>query len=298
MAENSVDTIILLGPDNRFSYVSPAATQLFGWTPEEMIGRRAEEYVFPDDLPAIQQAMSKFNAGLAESAKTVIRRFRKDGTLVWVEVTARALLNPASSEVNGIVLVMRDAEERKRHEQELEALARQDGLTGLANRRAFDEVLHLEWRRTLREGTHLSLLLVDVDHFKLFNDQYGHQVGDDCLRAVAIAVQGAARRPGEITARYGGEEIAVILPSTDAAAALLVAEQVRLAVETLRLPHARNSEGGGLVTVSVGAATAMASMGGTNTMPESLLTSADMALYKAKENGRNRIETALLLAKP
>jgi diguanylate cyclase (GGDEF)-like protein/PAS domain S-box-containing protein len=297
LAEHSQDTITLVGPDSRFRYVSPASQQIFGWLPEEMLGRAPEEFVLPEDLAMIQQVVRQLYSGEAEGARTTARSIRKDGSLVWVEVTARAKRDPSSGAVEGTVLVMRDVNERKRLEQELEALARQDGLTGLANRRAFNEALAQEWQRTVREGSQLSLLLLDVDHFKRFNDQYGHQVGDDCLRAVARAVNGAVHRPGDVAARYGGEELAVILPATDAAGALAIAEQARASVEALQLPHAGNPEGKGLVTISVGAATARANIGGTITMPEGLLTAADTALYKAKRSGRNQIETSLLLAK-
>jgi diguanylate cyclase (GGDEF)-like protein len=173
-------------------------------------------------------------------------------------------------------------------------MAMKDGLTGLANRRSFDETLEREWSATSRDGTQMSLLLLDVDHFKLFNDSYGHQVGDDCLRAVAAAVV-AAVRPGDIVARYGGEEMAVILPRADAACAERVAEKVREAIVALALPHAARPQGG-TVTASIGVATAVACIGGTMRMPEALLASADTALYKAKSLGRNRVEAGLLLA--
>jgi len=170
-----------------------------------------------------------------------------------------------------------------------------DALTGLGNRRAFDEALEREWKRTLREGTQMSLLLLDIDYFKQFNDLYGHQVGDDCLRAVASAAADAVRAT-DIVARYGGEEIGIILPMTDMQGAAETAEKVRLAVVALRLTHKVNLEHGGHVTASIGAATALARHGGTMRMPESLLLSADNSLYKAKDHGRNRVETALLIA--
>jgi diguanylate cyclase (GGDEF)-like protein len=142
----------------------------------------------------------------------------------------------------------------------------------------------------------MSLLLLDLDHFKGFNDMYGHQLGDDCLRSVAAALFRNLRRPGETASRYGGEEIAIILPNTDMAGAFVVAEKLREAVQALRLPHAANPEGGFWVTVSVGAATALSRAGGAMRMPEALLAAADAALYKAKRDGRNRVATSRLLA--
>lgn len=145
------------------------------------------------------------------------------------------------------------------------------------------------------EGITNSLLLLDIDHFKQFNDRYGHQVGDDCLRTLAAAVSGAVRTT-DIVARYGGEEIAVILPLTHTAGAVETAEKVRLAVEALQLTHEGSPEGGGWVTSSIGVATALARSGGTIRMPEGLLQAADNALYRAKREGRNRVATALLMA--
>ena len=137
--------------------------------------------------------------------------------------------------------------------------------------------------------------MLDLDRFKEFNDQYGHQVGDDCLRAVARTVRGAVRTT-DIAARYGGEEIAVILPSTNTAGAVEVAEKVRVAIEALQITHEGNPETGGWVTASVGVATALSRHGGTMRMPESLLLAAYNALYKAKREGRNQVATALLVA--
>jgi diguanylate cyclase (GGDEF)-like protein len=219
---------------------------------------------------------------------------RKDGTIIWVEGSGRMVSDPDKGSVD-FVIVMRDITERKALETKLSALALTDGLTGLANRRAFDETLESEWRRAKRAGKELSLLLLDLDRFKAFNDQYGHQVGDDCLRAVAATIGKTLRRAGDLAARYGGEEIAIILPETDSAAAVGIANAVRAAVEALCIPHVENTEGGQRVTVSIGAATALSRVGGSVQMPAGLLQAADMALYKAKQKGRNRVETGLLL---
>jgi diguanylate cyclase (GGDEF)-like protein len=181
-------------------------------------------------------------------------------------------------------------------EDELRAVAMKDGLTGLANRRAFDEALTTEWKRTVREKSQMSLLLIDIDHFKRFNDAHGHQTGDDCLRSVGAALSAAVPRPGDMVARYGGEELAIILPGSDTAAAAIVAERVRAAVEALAIPHGSSVDGS--VTISVGAATALARDGGSAEMPHSLLASADKALYVAKAAGRNCWRSSLLIASP
>jgi diguanylate cyclase (GGDEF)-like protein len=167
----------------------------------------------------------------------------------------------------------------------LENLAFLDGLTGIANRRQFDEHLEREWRRLTRRSAPLSLLMIDIDHFKGLNDHYGHGYGDDCLRRVAGALADVARRSGDLPARYGGEEFAVVLPDTGTDGALTVAEKIRAAVEALRLPHVA-SRVAGHVTVSVGVAGGIPRHRGT---PRELVNAADRALYRAKSSGRNRI---------
>jgi diguanylate cyclase (GGDEF)-like protein len=173
-----------------------------------------------------------------------------------------------------------------------EALARlavTDGLTGLANRRRLDEALEQEFSRAARNFTALSLLMLDVDRFKSYNDQFGHQAGDECLRAVAGVVAQFGRRPGDLTARYGGEEFAVLLPSTNIMGAEMLAESLRAAVAALALPHAGNADGGGAVTVtvSIGVATYMPDQPLAGT--EELVGVADAMLYEAKRQGRNRV---------
>jgi diguanylate cyclase (GGDEF)-like protein/PAS domain S-box-containing protein len=276
-------------------YISPSSFLLLGWKPEERIGGMVNDLILPEDLPIFMDAYKRLLLPDARTVSAAVRMRKKDGSAVWMEANARLVRDPATGEPKEAVVVMRDISERKMLEDKLSALALIDGLTGILNRRAFDEALAREWKRILRDGSQISLLMLDVDHFKNFNDQYGHQAGDDCLRAVAAAVKGAVRS-SDIVARYGGEEIVIILPSTSTAGAVETAEKVRSAIEALRLPNEGNPEGGGWVTVSVGVATAIARYGGTMSTPESLLMAADNAMYKAKHEGRNRVATALLIA--
>jgi diguanylate cyclase (GGDEF)-like protein/PAS domain S-box-containing protein len=289
LTENSVDIICRAGLDRVLHYVSPSSLRILGWKPEDMRGRLVDEFILAEDLPLLAAAIA------VQDESATLRMVRKDGSSVWMENRARVVHDPATGEPKEWVVVMRDITERKMLEQQLSQLALTDALTGLSNRRAFDDVLERDWKQTLREGSQISLLLLDIDHFKEFNDQYGHQVGDDCLRTVADAVKGVTRAADTI-ARYGGEEIVVILPGADAARASHAAEEARSAIEALRIPHERNPEGRGWVTASVGVATALARHGGTMRMPESLLLAADNALYKAKHKGRNCVATALLVA--
>ncbi len=169
--------------------------------------------------------------------------------------------------------------------KELTRLSAVDGLTGIANRRQFDEALLREWRRCLRERESLAVLMCDVDFFKQFNDSYGHQSGDECLKAVAASLQSCLKRPADILARYGGEEFAVVLPNTTPGGALQVAEAMRSAVHGLGCMNEASMMG--MVTVSVGVAAAKPrSVEGMHR----LIAAADWALYEAKRKGRNRVQ--------
>lgn len=169
--------------------------------------------------------------------------------------------------------------------QKLQQLAILDGLTGIANRRYFDLVLHNEWQRLAREKQPLSLILCDIDYFKAYNDTYGHQKGDLCLQKIAAILQEATRRPADLVARYGGEEFAIILPNTDARGGLFVAQKIALALAQKRLPH-RQSKLSEYVTASMGVATQIPNFWQRENI---VIERADRALYQAKERGRGRI---------
>lgn len=169
--------------------------------------------------------------------------------------------------------------------QELQRLAHMDGLTQVANRRSFDSNLAQEWRRLAREQHPLTLILCDVDFFKNYNDTYGHQLGDDCLRNIAGAISSVLKRPGDVIARYGGEEFAIILPNTPVCGALHVAVEIKTVVRSLKMPHCASLISQ-YVTLSMGIASVVPSTGFS---PMSLLVAADRALYRAKLEGRNRI---------
>jgi len=181
---------------------------------------------------------------------------------------------------------VRDMTEQKDLQDKLASLATTDGLTGLANRRAFDERLAEEWTRARRDGTQISLLLIDVDQFKKFNDHYGHQAGDGCLRALGRILSAQARRPADLAARYGGEEFAVLLPNTGPDGCAEVGEGIREALHDLAMLHAQNPPSR-LVTASIGAATSLPSQ--TALDCNTLVAGADRALYAAKDSGRDRM---------
>ncbi len=200
----------------------------------------------------------------------------------YLAADASPILDDAGALV-AVVQTLRDLTDEKMAQIKLEQLATRDGLTGLANRRCFDDTLHAEWARAMRQKQPLSLLMVDVDNFKAYNDANGHLGGDECLKRIASAVA-SEMRANDLVARYGGEEFAVILPNQSLKGAAIVAERIRCRVERLQVPHPAATAGH--VTVSIGAATALASPAAK---ASELVGIADAALYRAKHMGRNQI---------
>ena len=183
----------------------------------------------------------------------------------------------------------REKEKVEELAEKLAAIATRDGLTGIANRRHFDEFLAKEWNRAIRSGTPLSLILCDIDYFKNFNDHYGHQEGDRCLCRIASLLEEHVRRSGDLAARYGGEEFGIVLPGTSLENARDIAEQMRIAIENIAIPHAA-SPTNNIVTVSFGVATVIPQRDQESRF---LISLADKALYRAKKEGRNRVVPTL-----
>lgn len=182
-----------------------------------------------------------------------------------------------------VIETLRDMTDHRRAQTALEQMATRDFLTGIANRRSFEEKLVSEWKRECRDLRGMSLLMIDVDHFKRYNDTYGHQAGDRCLQQIATLLEQVVFRPGDLVARYGGEEFAVILTATDAIGAGIVANRILERVAELALPHSGSECG--YVTLSIGISTSLPEPDMTQ---ENLISLADSALYKAKHAGRNR----------
>jgi diguanylate cyclase (GGDEF)-like protein len=175
----------------------------------------------------------------------------------------------------------------KRQSDLLRTMARVDALTGLANRRHFDEILSSEWRRCTRSGNPLSLMLIDLDHFKLFNDHYGHQAGDSCLQQVSACLKAGFARSHDLVARYGGEEFVCVMPETPLEGAEAKAQALEKAVRALRIPHDKSAVAGGIVTISLGVAVATPTVGDDCA---SLILCADRSLYMAKDGGRGQVQ--------
>ena len=290
LLENSEDLVLRLNGGIYFTYVSPASRDVLGNEPAEMVGLKPAEMAYPDDAERIKAAFTALVAGDAERQSPITRRQHRDGRWIWVESQMKAVRDPQTGAFCGIVGALRDITLRKSMEDQLaeanrrlQILATRDGLTGLGNRRAFDEALVREHRRATRDGECLALIMIDVDRFKSFNDCYGHPAGDECLKQVAHAIAATIRRPGDLAARYGGEEFVVLLPNTDEKGAAEVAERVRLAVSGLALEHVDAMDR--IVTISAGVSATEDRTGETG--PDELLRNADRALYCAKHGGRD-----------
>jgi len=261
-------------------------TQIIGSTPESL----SPEFQ-PDGKKSSQTAEEMINNALQTGSATFewVHR-RLDGSDFFVEVSI------ATMQLEGkqaLFTSWRDITERKQAEQALaeskrvlEAISITDGLTGIANRRRFDEVLNQEYARHTRSGAELSLIMLDIDHFKKFNDNYGHVAGDDCLRQIGRVIADCATRSADLAARYGGEEFACILPETDRSGAIIICEQIRRGIQRLDIPH-QGSDTADCVTASLGVVTMRCTIGGSVT---DIISQADELLYRAKSSGRNRVE--------
>jgi diguanylate cyclase (GGDEF)-like protein/PAS domain S-box-containing protein len=296
VANNSRDVVSRTDMDGLRTFCSPSVEAVLGWTPAEVIGAKAESFMHPDERPRFQELLNQFREGLP-SAVFPYRARTKAGGYLHLEAHMRMLREPVSGQPYEIVSTARDISERIAADQKLKAaylgmerLASLDGLTGLANRRVFDETMEREWRRAMRERTPLALLLMDVDLFKDYNDALGHPAGDACLRRIAHCLAEIVQRPGDLVARYGGEEFVALLPITDEAGALHIAHRILDAVRAEGIPHPA-SHISACLTLSVGLA---ATIPMPASDPDMLIAAADAALYTAKRKGRSRIEAAVM----
>jgi diguanylate cyclase (GGDEF)-like protein/PAS domain S-box-containing protein len=275
----------------KFTYVGPQIEKLLGWTQESWA--TVEDWatrIHADDREAVVNfCVSQSKSGIDHEAD--YRALTRDGEHVWIRDVVHVVRKP-DGEVDSLIGFMFDITERKKTEarvaelqKELEALSYRDGLTNVANRRMFDSALEVEWGNALKNRTALSVIMLDIDYFKQYNDQYGHIRGDACLKKVATVLNSAATRTRDFFARYGGEEFVLILPETDAAAALKVAQRCRKLVLEAQIPHEK-SQVEKVVTISVGVSTTIPSQ---NEDPISFIESVDKCLYVAKQRGRNCI---------
>ena len=280
-----------------YEYMSHAFEDIHEITVEQIMvnPHLCFEQFHPDDCVG-------YEAAVAYSIETMSpfnyewRIITPSGKVKWIKARSR----PEQRENGDIVFygIVLDVSDRKQVEkelqqtesklklanQELQKLVNIDGLTQIANRRCFDQSLKQEWQRLYREQQPLSLLLFDVDYFKFYNDSYGHQMGDDCLIKMALAVQQVVSRPADLVARYGGEEFVMILPNTDVTGAMAIAQWVHAAIKDLAIPH-QASKISDTVTISLGITSQIPA---SELSAATLIEQADQALYRAKQQGRNQ----------
>lgn len=275
----------------RFAYIGPQIEELLGWTPESWATVQDwADRMHPDDRQwVVDFCVAQSKAGVDHEAD--YRAMTKDGSYVWLRDVVHVVRNPDGS-VESLIGFMFDISERKRTEErlmglqrELEDLSFKDGLTGVGNRRRFDAVLESEWALARDAQRPLSLVMIDIDFFKQYNDRYGHVRGDECLQRVAQTLRKNATRPRDFLARYGGEEFVLVLPDTDAGGAARVAARCREAIATEAIAH-ETSMVAPHVTVSIGVGT---------TVPAAdddvmrFVEEVDRRLYSAKQRGRNMV---------
>lgn len=276
-----------------FTYIGPQIEALLGWTPESWVGVNDwVERMHPDDREyVVDFCVSQSKAGVDHEAD--YRALNQNGDYVWIRDVVHVVRK--DGEVEALVGFMFDISERKKTEEhlvrlqkQLEEYSFQDGLTGIANRRMFDTVLEREWTAAQRSQLPLSLLVLDIDYFKQYNDHYGHIKGDECLRQVAQTLSQAANRPRDFIARIGGEEFVWLLPETDAHSARQVAEKCLHLIRQQRIEHEKSGVSP-LLSISLGVGTTTPTQDGR---PLSFVEQVDRLLYQAKHNGRMRAEYA------
>ncbi len=248
---------------------------------------------FADQIFYDKEKSEEFMFGISEAEEIIrfrCRLKRKDNSFVWALCFAKATSDEAGRRdgFNGFSIdiseTVRAEQEIKKVNEKLKMLSVIDGLTQIPNRRRFDEYLASEWKRHYRDKDHLSVILSDIDFFKYYNDNYGHQAGDDCLQKVARAINDCAHRATDLAARYGGEEFVIVLPDTDEDGAMAVSEEIRTHVKNLEIAHEKSSVSEH-VTLSLGIATMVPS---GDDSADDIVAMADEALYEAKESGRNQ----------
>ncbi len=275
----------------RFAYVGPQIEELLGWAPESwMTVQDWADRMHPEDRAWVFDfCVSQSMAGIDHEAD--YRALRKDGTFVWIRDVVHVVRNEDGTP-NALVGFMFDISERKRTEEkllnmqrELEELSFKDGLTGVPNRRRFDTMMETEWRDARDSHKPISLVVLDIDFFKQYNDHYGHLEGDECLKRVASALSDIVRRPADLLCRFGGEEFVLLLPDTDEAEALALGWRCLDLVDKALIPHAGIGSGK-RVTMSAGVNSIVPKEGDELS---AFIKRADQRLYMAKQRGRARV---------
>ncbi|MDL4841143.1 sensor domain-containing diguanylate cyclase [Aquibacillus rhizosphaerae] len=253
----------------------------FGVKREYLIGKNVSIFFVENDYKRNEASFSSCLAGETKRCETSV--VHPDGRIFDVELMAVPV--KVNNKVVSIIGMFHDISDRKKLQEDLKTLANQDGLTGIANRRSFDQTLDEEWEQAIMKEHPLSVILIDIDHFKKYNDLYGHLKGDTCLKTIAKILHDTITVEGGLSARYGGEEFVVILPGIKRTDAVMIANRLRMNIEEFAFPH-QGSSTSDCVTISAGVAGYIPK---DEEASDSLLELADKALYKAKANGGNQV---------
>lgn len=275
-----------------FAYIGPQIESLLGWPQSSWASSQDwVDRMHPDDKAwVVDYCIAKSLEG--EDHEADYRAMTKDGGYVWIRDVVHVVRN-ADGTANALLGFMFDISERKKTEEKLITLQKKleefsfkDGLTGVANRRMFDSVMEVEWLNARRNNQPLSIIMLDIDYFKQYNDHYGHIQGDDCLKRVAQVLSTAATRSRDFCARFGGEEFVLVLPETDEAAAKKVAERCYKLIFKEQIPHPK-SQVSQILTFSIGVGTIIPTA--ADDEPLAFINGVDRRLYQAKQKGRNCI---------
>jgi len=281
MIVNSMDQgLLIVERSGRVQYANPACDRYLGYAPDDLVGRLLKDLLDGKESGSYER-LDAMSYGTRE-----VQIRHRDGGLRAMDLT----MTPMHAADGLFVALLHDITHHKRSEDALQRAAMLDPLTQIANRRHFDAFLNREWQRAIRNAQPLSLVVLDVDHFKLYNDTLGHAAGDTCLQKVAETLQLHAARPTDLAARYGGEEFVLLFAETPAENAVRLAGMIRAAVEALEVPNPRSTTSPWL-TVSVGVATIVPTQ---LDAIDNLFVCADRAMYAAKAGGRNRVEATVI----
>ena len=285
------DPIMVISEKGLIDSANPAAAQMFKFSMLELIGQRFTDFISPlrrdKYVDCFNQTMSQIDScSVINDGPAELSILDKNGDEIPVDLS----ISQIGLESPKFLCLLHDLSLHHKLVKQLRELSLVDKLTGIANRRKLDDFYSNEWYRCLRNQTELSVLFMDIDHFKKYNDSYGHQMGDNCLKLVASVLESRVSRPSDLVARYGGEEFVAVLSDTSYVGAMEVAEKIRQKVELLNQEH-DSSPIANRVTLSIGVATCIPT---ESIDSESLLKAADDALYQAKANGRNQVFGSLL----
>lgn len=291
----SPDAVIVLSPDGKPTFVSPAAEKLFGWSSANLADHMSD-LVYIDEENADAEALHLILSGSAARPvslpKADLQLRSAYGSLVWAEVTVH-LLEDGHGKPYAYVVYFRSIARLRELENLLEAASQSDPLTGLYNRRAFEDNLKREWAISLREKSHTSLIKVTLDRFESFAENHGPGAVEDCLSRVAGMLKETARRPADITARTAEAEFSLLLPRTHEMGAETISAYIHIAIQDLAIPNPANTAGNGIVTASVGAACVVAEQTGISESPEVILSAAEDCVFQARQEGGNRVKTVM-----